>query len=158
MDLDAFYASVEALDDPSLTGKAFGVGHGVLTTASYEARKFGVRSGMASTQRITSLHHTLFIHCLFYFFTPCSFHRAQTMSTSHYRQQSLPSLHGEGETAVFQKRRRLESCSLIRAESRSKSWKCCANTMKAYALWVSVLRVIAQTYLTAPLQARMKHI
>jgi DNA polymerase kappa len=48
IDLDAFYASVESLDDPSLVGKAFGVGHGVLSTASYEARKYGVRSGMAS--------------------------------------------------------------------------------------------------------------
>ena len=41
VDCDAFYASVEELDDPSLKGKAFGVGEGVLTTASYEARKFG---------------------------------------------------------------------------------------------------------------------
>ena len=41
VDCDAFYASVEELDDPSLVGKAFGVGEGVLTTASYEARKFG---------------------------------------------------------------------------------------------------------------------
>ncbi|KIY74363.1 IMS-domain-containing protein [Cylindrobasidium torrendii FP15055 ss-10] len=47
VDMDAFYANVELLDNPSLKGKPFGVGHGVLTTASYDARKFGVRSGMA---------------------------------------------------------------------------------------------------------------
>lgn len=41
VDCDAFYASVEELDDPNLKGKAFGVGEGVLTTASYEARKYG---------------------------------------------------------------------------------------------------------------------
>ncbi|KAF8265460.1 hypothetical protein EI94DRAFT_1858275 [Lactarius quietus] len=46
VDMDAFYANVELLENPSLAGKPFGVGHGVLTTASYEARKFGVRSGM----------------------------------------------------------------------------------------------------------------
>ncbi|KAL6310385.1 DNA/RNA polymerase [Sparassis latifolia] len=46
VDMDAFYASVELLDNPQLKGKAFAVGHGVLTTASYEARKYGVRSGM----------------------------------------------------------------------------------------------------------------
>ncbi|KAG8926671.1 hypothetical protein FRC01_008524 [Tulasnella sp. 417] len=46
IDCDAFYASVEMLDDPSLIGKPFGVSPGVLTTASYEARKYGVRSAM----------------------------------------------------------------------------------------------------------------
>lgn len=46
--MDAFYATVETLDNPKLVGTAFGVGLGVLCTASYEARKFGVRSGMAS--------------------------------------------------------------------------------------------------------------
>ncbi|TFY79901.1 hypothetical protein EWM64_g4108 [Hericium alpestre] len=46
VDMDAFYANVELLEKPELTGKPFGVGGGVLTTASYEARKFGVRSGM----------------------------------------------------------------------------------------------------------------
>ena len=48
VDCDAFYASVEELDNPSLKGKAFGVGEGVLTTASYEARKFGCVSDCAS--------------------------------------------------------------------------------------------------------------
>ncbi|KAG5647040.1 hypothetical protein DXG03_001410 [Asterophora parasitica] len=47
VDMDAFYASVKLLDNPDLEGKPFAVGHGVLSTASYEARKYGVRSGMA---------------------------------------------------------------------------------------------------------------
>ncbi|PFH53760.1 hypothetical protein AMATHDRAFT_991 [Amanita thiersii Skay4041] len=46
VDMDAFFANVELLYNPDLEGKPFGVGHGVLTTASYEARKYGVRSGM----------------------------------------------------------------------------------------------------------------
>lgn len=41
IDADAFFCSVEELHDPSLKGKAFAVGSGVLTTASYEARKWG---------------------------------------------------------------------------------------------------------------------
>ena len=48
-DLDAFYASVEQLLDPSLRGIPMAVGTGVVLAASYEARAFGVRSGMATS-------------------------------------------------------------------------------------------------------------
>jgi DNA polymerase-4 len=46
-DLDAFYASVEQLLDPSLRGKPIAVGGGVVLAASYEAKAFGVHGGMA---------------------------------------------------------------------------------------------------------------
>src|SRR5216117_2944235 len=45
-DLDAFYASVEQLLDPSLRGKPIAVGGGVVLAASYEAKAFGVKGGM----------------------------------------------------------------------------------------------------------------
>ncbi|MGN0302580.1 MAG: DNA polymerase IV, partial [Anaerotardibacter sp.] len=53
LDLDAFFASVEQLDNPEWKGKPVIVGgspdkRGVVSTCSYEARKFGVRSGMPS--------------------------------------------------------------------------------------------------------------
>ncbi len=52
LDMDAFYAAVEIREEPSLTGRPLIIGHrgrrGVVSTCSYEARRFGVRSAMPS--------------------------------------------------------------------------------------------------------------
>lgn len=55
-DMDAFFAAVEILDDPSLAGLPVIIGHpgprGVVSTASYEARQFGVHSAMPSVEAL----------------------------------------------------------------------------------------------------------
>jgi DNA polymerase-4 len=60
-DLDAFYASVEQLLDPSLRGKPIAVGGGVVLAASYEAKAFGVRGGMPGRQARLLCPHLIFV-------------------------------------------------------------------------------------------------
>ncbi|HUV32652.1 MAG TPA: DNA polymerase IV [Devosiaceae bacterium] len=51
-DLDAFYASVEQLLDPTLQGRPIAVGGGVVLAASYEAKAFGVQGGMSGRRAV----------------------------------------------------------------------------------------------------------
>ncbi|MEP2237796.1 MAG: DNA polymerase IV [Maribacter sp.] len=65
VDMDAFYASVEELDNPDLKGKPLAVGgsekRGVVSAANYEARKFGVRSAMSGFQAKKNCPHLTFV-------------------------------------------------------------------------------------------------
>lgn len=64
MDMDAFFASIEQLDDPSLKGKPIIVGgehRGVVSTCSYEARKFGVHSAMPIAEARRRCPHGIYI-------------------------------------------------------------------------------------------------
>jgi len=65
IDMDAFYASVEQLDFPELRGKPLAVGgneiRGVVSAASYEARKFGVKSAMSGALAIKNCPELIFV-------------------------------------------------------------------------------------------------
>ena len=108
IDMDAFYASIEQRDDPALKGRPVAVGYpakrGVVAAASYEARRFGVRSAMPSTIAMRKCADLVFvpprfdvyravsrqIHAIFTEFTPLveplSFDEAYLDVTDHLGQ------------------------------------------------------------------------
>ena len=65
IDMDAFFAAIEQRDDPGLRGRPIAVGsaqgRGVVMTASYEARPFGVRSAMPSARAIRLCPDLIFV-------------------------------------------------------------------------------------------------
>jgi DNA polymerase-4 len=74
--MDAFYASVAQLDNPELKGKAIAVGggghRGVISAASYEARKFGVKSAMSGRLAIKLCPNLIFVKTNFERYTEIS--------------------------------------------------------------------------------------
>ncbi|MEP7259465.1 MAG: DNA polymerase IV [Flavitalea sp.] len=80
IDMDAFYASVEQRDEPDYRGKPIVVGGspegrgGVVATASYEARKFGIRSAMSSKQALQLCPSAIFVKPRFDAYKQASMH------------------------------------------------------------------------------------
>ncbi|HPF08529.1 MAG TPA: DNA polymerase IV [Candidatus Cloacimonadota bacterium] len=70
IDMDAYFAAIEIRENPSLKGKCVIVGgspnsRGVVSTCSYEARKYGIHSGMSSYQAWNLCPHAVFVHSSF---------------------------------------------------------------------------------------------
>ena len=122
IDMDAFYASVEQRDDPALRGRPVAVGsaqaRGVVAAASYEARKFGVRSAMAS---VTALRR-----CPVLVFVPPRFDVYRAVSQqiraifSDYTELIEPLSLDEAYLDVTEDRRGIGSATAIAAEIRAR--------------------------------------
>ena len=77
IDMDAFYASIEQRDNPSLKGKPLVVGgsphgRGVVSTCSYEARKYGIHSAMPCKEAYIRCPYAVFVRPRFYVYKEVS--------------------------------------------------------------------------------------
>ncbi len=120
--MDAFYASVAQLDDPSLRGKAIAVGgggeRGVVSAASYEARKFGVRSAMSGVLARKKCPHLIFVKPNFPRYTAIS----KEIRSIFYEYTDLvePLSLDEAYLDVTENKKGHPSASLLAEEIRQK--------------------------------------
>ncbi|APG65747.1 DNA polymerase IV [Tenacibaculum todarodis] len=124
VDMDAFYASVEQLDNPDLRDKPLAVGgsgkRGVISAASYEARKFGVRSAMSGVLARQKCPHLIFV--------PPRFERYKEISTEirkifhEYSDLVEPLSLDEAYIDVTENKKGNPSASMIAEEIRQKIW------------------------------------
>jgi DNA polymerase-4 len=120
--MDAFYASVEQLDNPELRGKAIAVGgssqRGVVSAASYEARKYGVKSAMSSIIAKRNCPHLIFVKTRFDRYREIS----QQIREIFYEYTDLvePLSLDEAYLDVTENKKGNPSASLIAKEIREK--------------------------------------
>ncbi|WP_456423148.1 DNA polymerase IV [Lutibacter sp.] len=122
VDMDAFYASIEQLDNPELRGKPVAVGgggdRGVVAAASYEARKFKVRSAMSGKQAKKNCPQLIFVKPRFERYKEIS----QKIRAIFYDYTNLvePLSLDEAYLDVTQNKKGNPSASLIAKEIRTR--------------------------------------
>jgi DNA polymerase-4 len=120
--MDAFFASVEQRDDPSLKGRPIAVGHGarrgVVAAASYEARQFGVRSAMPSTTALAKCPQLVFVPLRFEVYKSVS--RQIHAIFADYTDLIEPLSLDEAYLDVTANRRGLETASQTAQEIRAR--------------------------------------
>jgi len=122
IDMDAFFASVEQLDNPELRGKAIAVGgsseRGVVAAASYQARKFGVKSAMSSIKAKRLCPELIFVKARFDRYKEIS--RKIRKIFYEYTDLVEPLSLDEAYLDVTQNKKGNPSATLIAKEIRSK--------------------------------------
>ncbi len=124
VDMDAFYASVEQRDNPDLRGKPVAVGwdasRGVVAAASYEARKYGVRSAMSSVQAKRLCPNLIFVHSHFDLYKEISQHIHSIFF--EYTDLVEPLSLDEAFLDVTHNKVGLPSATFIAKEIRKRIW------------------------------------
>ncbi len=125
VDMDAFYASVEQMDNPELKGKPLAVGgggkRGVVSAASYEARKFGVRSAISGSQAKRFCPDLIFVRPRFERYSEISKHIRKIFHD--YTDLVEPLSMDEAYLDVTENKKGNPSATLIAKEIRERIFK-----------------------------------
>lgn len=145
LDMDAFYASIEQRDNPSLKGKPVIVGgdpdrRGVVSTCSYEARKYGIHSAMPSKTAIRLCPHAVFLHPRFDAYKAAS--RQFISICRDYTDIIEPLSLDEAFLDVTENKKNIASATLIAREIRQRIFKETGLTVSA---GVSYNKFLAKT-------------
>jgi len=145
LDMDAFYAAIEQRDNPSLRGKPVIVGgdpdrRGVVSTCSYEARKYGVHSAMASKTAIRLCPHAVFVYPRFGAYEEAS--RQFMNICADYTDLIEPLSLDEAFLDVTENKKNMTSATLIAQEIRKRIF---AETGLTASAGVSYNKFLAKT-------------
>ncbi|MDN6196239.1 MAG: DNA polymerase IV [Atopostipes suicloacalis] len=152
LDMDAFYASVEIREDPSLSGKPVIIGRhpkesggrGVVATASYEARKYGVHSAMSSKEAYELCPDGIFVDANFSLYREISkeIHEIFQRYTDIYQPLSLD----EAYLDVTENKKNIQSSTLIARSIQQDILKELRLTSSAGVSYNKFLAKIASDY------------
>ena len=148
IDMDAFYASIEQRDNPQLRGKPVAVGYGekrgVVAAASYEARKYGVYSAMASVTALRKCPHIIFVMPRFDIYRNVSNQIMQIFL--EYTDKVEPLSLDEAFLDVTVNHRGLRSATMIAKEIKQKIFNRTRLTASAGVSYNKFLAKIASDY------------
>lgn len=146
--MDAFYASVEQRDNPSLRGKPIAVGsgakRGVVAAASYEARKFGVRSAMPSSIAKRKCPQLVFVLPRFEVYKAVSLQIRQIFL--EYTDKVEPLSLDEAFLDVTENHKNIRSATVIAKEIKQKILEQTQLTASAGVSYNKFLAKIASDY------------
>ncbi|MGE5389138.1 MAG: DNA polymerase IV, partial [Hyphomicrobiales bacterium] len=148
IDMDAFYASVEQRDNPELRGKPVAVGgareRGVVAAASYEARKYGVRSAMPSVTARRKCPDLIFVRPRFDVYRDVSMQIRAVFA--EYTPLIEPLALDEAYLDVTENFKGLSSATQIAEDIRAKIRKATGLTASAGVSYNKFLAKIASDY------------
>lgn len=152
VDMDAFYASVEIRDNPLLKGKPVVIAHdprtrggrGVVTTANYEARKYGIHSAMSAQLALEKCPKAIFIAPQMTYYAEIS----QQIRSIYERYTSTiePLSLDEAYLDVTQNKKNMKSATIIAQQIQQDVWKEVGLTCSAGVSYNKFLAKIASDY------------